>query len=122
MKKLSLIILTAMFFFMATFPAKAAYHFSGFRGRLPIHIYGGSSKVPRGIAPDQIKKMYHLPKSGGRGTIAIIGAYDDTAIETDLQTFSKKFSLTPCSTSNGCFEKHKMSRAIRSNSGWTLET
>ena len=102
--------------------ANAAYHFANFRGRPPIHVLAGSSKTPHGMTPSEIKKIYGLPDTGGQGTIAIIGAYDDATIEKDLAGFSAQFGLPPCTTASGCFEKHKMSPKITANSGWALET
>lgn len=106
----------------SSLPAQAAYHFSNYRGKPPIHIYGTSSKTPKGLTPSQIKAIYNLPESGGSGTIAIIGAYDAPTIETDLNDFSKQFQLPKCTIKNGCFEKHKMSASVKPNSGWALET
>ena len=102
--------------------ALAAYHFDDFRGTSPIHIYRGASKTPSGITPAQIKKIYNLPSSGGHGTIAIVGAYNDTSIEADLADFDKQFGLPPCTAANGCFEKHVLSKNVKQNSGWALET
>lgn len=101
---------------------QAAYHFSNFHGRPPIHIYGGTHKTPFGITPSEIKKVYHLPSDGGQGTIAIIAAYDDTSIENDLAVFDKQFNLPECTVGNGCFEKHPLASGIKKNSGWALET
>ncbi len=100
----------------------AAYHFSNFHGTPPIHVYGGTSKSPVGITPHGIKNLYHLPQTGGHGTIAIIGAYDDASIEADLNDFSNQFGLPACTTKNNCFEKHKISKTVKENSGWALET
>ena len=101
----------------------AAYHFSNFKASPPIHILGSKSLLPKGvITPSIIKKIYNLPSSGGHGTIAIIGAYDDKTIESDLAVFSKQFNLPECSTANGCFEKHLISSNTKSNSGWQMET
>ncbi len=108
--------------FVLPHSAEASYHFANFQGKPPIHIYGSTSKKPVGITPAQIKKIYNLPANGGHGTIAIVGAYDDTAIEGDLADFDTQFGLTSCTTKNGCFEKHKMSATEKSDSGWTLET
>jgi len=102
--------------------ASAAYHFSNYRGTPPIHVAAGSSKTPQGLTPTEIKTIYHLPSSGGKGTIAIIDAYDDTSIEKDLNDFSTTFGLPSCTTANSCFEKHKMSAKESNNSGWALET
>ena len=57
----------------------AAYHFSDYRAHPPIHMYA-TSDVPQGITPSEIKKIYGLPESGGMGTIAIVGAYNDVTI------------------------------------------
>ncbi len=103
-------------------PAEAAYRFSNFRGRPPLHIYKQTGSVPRGLTPNQIKAVYHLPTDGGHGTIAIIGAYDDSTIEKDLNDFSKQFALPTCTTTSHCFEKHKMKTVMSTNSGWALET
>ncbi len=100
----------------------ASYHFSNFRGRPPIHVYKTTGSIPMGMTPAMIKNIYILPASGGQGTIAIVGAYDDTSIEKDLVDFSKTFNLTSCTVSNGCFEKHKMSSKIKADSNWALET
>lgn len=102
--------------------AEAAYHFSDYRGRPPIHVLSGTSKMPVGMTPAQIKTIYHLPKTGGTGTVAIIGAYDDKTIEKDLDDFSKQFGLPPCTGKNGCFEKHLISPKTSEDPGWAVET
>ena len=102
--------------------ALAAYHFSNYKGKSPIHIYKSDTKTPQGISPDQIKKIYNLPKTGGHGTIAIIDAYNDTTMEKDLAVFDKAFNLPDCTTKNGCFEQHLMASKTSSNSGWAGET
>ncbi|MBI3384982.1 S53 family peptidase [Candidatus Gottesmanbacteria bacterium] len=101
--------------------AEAAYHFSEFRARLPLHIFKADT-VPSGISPQIIKAVYHLPPRGGHGTIAIIGAYDDVTIENDLRVFSSTFRLPECTSRNGCLEKHLMAKKLQSKAGWNLET
>jgi len=102
--------------------AGAAYRFSNFKGKPPIHVRTSGGKSPSGVAPAEIKKIYKLPVSGGSGTVAIIDAYDDVNMENDLAAFDKQFNLPVCTTANGCFEKHKMSAKESSSSGWALET
>jgi subtilase family serine protease len=114
-----LIIVCALFFPSLTF---AAYHFSNFRGSPPIHIYGATSKTPKGMTPAQIKRIYNLPTMGGHGTIAIIAAYHDSSIEADLDDFDTQFNISPCTVKNGCFEKHSMNGSLTQNSNWNLET
>jgi len=102
--------------------AEAAYHFAQFQAHPPIHILSSSKAKPLGLSPEAIKKIYNLPSSGGHGTIAIIGAYDDSTIEDDLNVFSRQFNLPTCTTKNNCFEKHKISSTVKTDSGWSLET
>ncbi len=102
--------------------ANASYHFANFQGRPPVHIYKSAQSTPSGVTPSEIKKIYNLPATGGKGTIALIDAYDDANMENDLAAFNKQFGLPQCTTANGCFEKHKMATSTASNSGWAMET
>ncbi len=120
-KVLPLVPALALLAFFTT-SVQASYHFSDYRGKPPIHIYGSASKTPKGMTPAQIKTIYHLPQSGGHGTVAIVGAYDDKTIEADLADFDKAFNLPACTSSNGCFTQHPMSAGESDNSGWDLET
>ena len=67
--------------------AQAAYHFADFQATPPIHIYKSAGSAPAGLTPAQVKSVYSLPAKGGQGTIAIIGAYDDATLESDLRSF-----------------------------------
>jgi len=121
-KKYFVFLVVLFLFFGMARDALAAYHFSNYQGKNPIHIYKSDTKTPQGISPDQIKKIYNLPKIGGHGTIAIIDAYNDTTIEKDLAAFDKAFNLPDCTTKNKCFEQHLMQTKTSSNSGWAGET
>ena len=122
MKKLfPIIAASAIIAIIPWHEAFAAYKFSQFKARPPIHIFGKTAATPRGLSPQTIKQAYNLPTSGGHGTIAIIGAYDDKTIENDLNIFSKQFGLSACTAANGCFEKHLMASGTGTNSGWALE-
>jgi len=114
-------LIIALLVLLSASPAEASYHFSNFKGRPPIHIYGRSTKTPQGMTPDEIKNIYHLQKNGGKGTIVIVGAYDDATIESDLAVFSKTFNLPACTSANGCFTKHKIG-SPKTNTGWAGET
>ncbi|MDR3571584.1 MAG: S53 family peptidase [Candidatus Pacebacteria bacterium] len=111
-----------MLLFIIPRTASAAYHFTNFKGTPPIHSLGTWTQFPIGMTPDQIKRIYHLPSSGGHGTIAIIGAYNDATIESDLAAFDKQFNLPACTKASGCFAQHLMSTKEGTNSGWDLET
>jgi subtilase family serine protease len=103
-------------------PAAAAYRFADFQASPPIHVYRSAAATPAGLTPDQIKSIYHLPAKGGQGTIAIIGAYDDAAIEADLNVVSAAFGLSKCTAANGCFEKHALGKTAAASADWALET
>jgi subtilase family serine protease len=103
-------------------PVEAAYHFADYYGTPPIHIYATTGKQPAGITPTEIKKLYNLPATGGKGTIVVVGAYDDTAISQDLADFSTMFKLPACTKANGCFAQHVMTTGAKDNSGWDMET
>jgi subtilase family serine protease len=123
MKKiLTLFGILFVFLFIQIRGVEASYHFSDYKGKPPIHFYGGTTKEPNGLTPAQVKNIYNLPSAGGKGTIVIVGAYDDKNIEKDLNDFSAEFKLPSCTTANGCFEKHKMASTMSSNSGWASET
>jgi subtilase family serine protease len=100
---------------------RAAYRFSDFQGKSPMHVYKSSQSAPSGMTPAEIKKIYKLPSTGGKGTIAIIDAYDDPSIEGDLAVFDKQFNLAACTTANGCFEKHKMASSTATNTDAAME-
>jgi len=101
---------------------EAAYHFAQFQAHPPIHMLLDAASRPTGLTPETIKKIYNLPTMGGKGTIAIIGAYDDALIENDLNVFSKQFNLPACTSKNNCFEKHKLSSTTKTDTNWSLET
>lgn len=116
------IVLAAFIVGVLPTPSFATSQIDQFKARPPIHVFGSGTANPAGLSPMLIKAVYHLPLSGGTGTIAIIGAYDDATIEQDLGVFSQKFNLPLCTVANGCFEKHLMSSGTKSDSGWALET
>jgi subtilase family serine protease len=69
--------------------------------------------------PAKIQAVYNLPTDPGAGTgttIAIVDAYDNPKVATDLALFSSQFGLPAAN-----FELHKMSSFIPANSGWAME-
>ncbi|MDE1925521.1 MAG: S53 family peptidase [Patescibacteria group bacterium] len=122
MKKFTGLLVIFAFLLLSAAPTQASYHFSDYKGRPPIHVYGSSSKTPVGMTPAEIKSIYRLPASGGHGTIVIVGAYNDATLEADLGIFDKQFNLPACTTANGCLTKHPMSTKLSTNSGWAMET
>jgi subtilase family serine protease len=100
--------------------------FDDFVARPPIHALAGTSAKPQGLTPAQIKAAYHMPKSSGSGTIALIEAFGDPSAEKDLAAFDAQFALAACTIKSGCLEIHQMSTSAGSSdkidAGWALET
>ena len=45
------------------------------------------------------------PTRGAGQTVALVDAYDDPTIESDLNTYRAYYGIPPCTTANGCFRK-----------------
>lgn len=89
---------------------------------MSVHQPLRPSLAVAGLTPTQVKVAYGLTAaSDGSGTIAVIDAYDDPAITSDLATFNKHFGLKSCTVSSGCFMKHKMSTSIAASTDWSGE-
>ncbi len=97
--------------------------FDAFEATPPIHgTSEASSSAPKGLTPAEVKTAYHLPRTGGSGTIAIITAYHHPMVESDLAVFNQKFSMAPCTIANKCLEIHEMSTSTKTNENWSFET
>ncbi len=119
----SLACITIVLLSVVPSSAAASYHFGDYTAQPPLHIYATTGKVPKGMTPEEIKKLYGLPAAGGKGTIAIIGAYNDAAIEQDLADFDAQFHLPACTIKNGCLTQHLMSPTEgQATGGWQMET
>ncbi len=89
------------------------------RARPPFHIFANnpdSTLAPTGLSPAKVKAAYHLPATGGSGTIAIVDAFDDPNAASDLSVFSSTFGLPAAN-----FEKHKMATVVSTDAGWAVE-
>ncbi len=61
------------------------------------------AKAPQGFRPADLHNAYGLPATGGAGhTVAVIGAFDDPRVASDLTTFRARFGLPPCTKATGC--------------------
>jgi hypothetical protein len=80
---------------------------------------------PGAYGPAEFHTGYSLPAfSPSPQTIAIVDAYDDPNIESDLAAYDDAYGLPACTTANGCFRKVNQYGGTsypRSNSGWALE-
>jgi subtilase family serine protease len=86
----------------------------------PVHIANvpANPSSPTGILPAQFKAAYgfnRIPNQGQGQTIALIDAYDDPNIASDLAFYANYFHLTPCS-----FQKVRVGNP-QQGQGWDLE-
>ncbi len=88
----------------------------------PIHVLRSMDTSPKGLSPTMIKSIYHLPQTGGTGTIALIEAHADASLEKDLSQFDDKFGIQTCNKSNKCLNIHSLGSSTPATMGWALET
>jgi len=77
-----------------------------------------NSAGPTGILPSQFRAAYgfnQVPNQGQGATIALVDAFDDPNIESDLAFYASYFHLTPCN-----FQKVKVGNPP-GDTGWGLE-
>jgi subtilase family serine protease len=78
-----------------------------------------------GYGPADLVSAYNLPTSQGAGKlVAIVDAYDDPNVASDLATYRSQFGLPACTTANGCFRKINQNGGTTppaANSGWAGE-
>lgn len=96
--------------------------------RCHSRVFPDASASPTGLSPATILSVYgfsNSPTAGAGQTIAIVDAYDDPKIESDLGVFSTHYGLPACTTANGCFKKVNQNGSSttfpKANSGWALE-
>jgi hypothetical protein len=95
------------------------------------HAHSGGAASPLSVpaagtpqpgTPAYLQQAYDLAylsqNAGADQTVAVVDAYDDPTAESDLAAYRAKFSLPPCTTDNGCFQKvDKNGNPIASGTG-----
>jgi PKD repeat protein len=78
------------------------------RGVHKLKLSDGAAAGPAGgLTPSDLASAYgYEPSVGGSGqTLAIVDAFDDPNIESDLGEFDSHYGLPVCTAANKCFEK-----------------
>jgi subtilase family serine protease len=77
--------------------------------RVDLPVVPAATAAHDGLGPTDLRKAYNLASAavkGGKGqTVALVDAYDDPTIESDLNTYRAFYGIPPCTTANGCFRK-----------------
>jgi subtilase family serine protease len=122
-RKISVIVLAALILIIS-FPgiaatAKAETTPNNWTAQTLFEARPASIRGLDPYSPSQIKAAYDLPTTGALGsgeTIAIVDAYNDPTIASDLATFDNEWSLTGPPS----FTEHEIG-SPSTNSGWALE-
>jgi PKD domain len=95
----------------------------------PFVVAGGAASAgpAGGLTPEDLASAYGFsPSAGGSGqTVAIVDAYRDPSIASDLAEFDRHYALPACTSENGCFtEAGQASGATPApdTTGWSVET
>lgn len=79
--------------------------------------------TPGGYAPNDLQTAYGLTTDstiGGRAqTVAVVDAYDDPNVASDLTVYRSQYGLPACTASDGCFTKQTYTS--QTNAGWAAE-
>ncbi len=77
-----------------------------------------------GYRPADLQKIYGIPAAAGAPTVAVVAAYDNPNIESDLAAYRSQFGLPACTTANGCFKKVNQTGGTAypaADAGWAQE-
>jgi subtilase family serine protease len=90
--------------------------------RPPIHVKGNAMSAPTGLSPYQVRHAYGFDQILNRGAgqkIAIVDAFDDPNIASDLATFKSQFGMQPTDCN---FQKiYASGSKPKTDAGWSLE-
>jgi subtilase family serine protease len=105
--------------------------FAGCEARVVADANGdplaAGSPAASAFGPAQLNGAYNLPGSppdGSTPTVAVVDAYNDPNIESDLGVYAQQYGLPACTSANGCFTKVDQNGGTSypsQNSGWDLE-
>ena len=90
---------------------------------------GAAAGPAGGLTPALLASAYDFEPAAApatKQTVAIVDAYDDPDIESDLGKFDTYYSLPACTEADGCFEKvgqtgSKTSLPAADTTGWSVE-
>jgi len=74
--------------------------------RVSTPLLAMTRSVDYSQTPANFRTAYSLPKTGARHqTIAVVSAYNDPSVQSDLNDYTKRFGIRPCTIANGCFRE-----------------
>lgn len=96
--------------------------------RASAHSSKRTGPVAGSLTPAQLHGAYELPAETGSSaaqTIAVVDAYDDPTVESDLAVYDQQFGLPECTKANGCLreidQEGRESPLPPTEGGWATE-
>lgn len=81
--------------------------------------------TPSGYGPADLRSAYALPAAGAGRTVAIVDAFSDPSVESDLATYRSTFGLPACTSASGCLRVVNQDGAAAplpaTDEGWAVE-
>jgi subtilase family serine protease len=105
-------------------PKKANDALANVQATTDLHVKSSAQSGPMSYTPAQIRAAYGLTGSSGNGsgeTIAIVDAYYDPSLGSDLQTFDQKYGL-PTTDAAGIGSLTQLTYTMTQDASWGLET
>jgi subtilase family serine protease len=86
-----------------------------------------SLATPSGYGPSDLQSAYKLPSTtaGSGQTIAVVDAYNDPYVASDLAVYRSHYGLPACTVASGCFRVVNQSGGTQlpaNSAGWAQET
>jgi subtilase family serine protease len=97
------------------------------KGAKPFRVGPAGTIGPAGgLTPGDLSTAYNLKTTGGAGqTVAIVDAYNDPNIASDLATFDTQYGQPACTAGNGCLKVVNQTGGstppANDESGWSVE-
>jgi subtilase family serine protease len=77
--------------------------------RTDVPVVADATAAHSGLGAPDLRAAYNLASAaatkGGNQTVALVDAYDDPTIESDMNVYRAYYGIPPCTTANGCFRK-----------------
>ena len=99
----------------------------GQHARKPGPPPGGGSTTPSGYYPADLQSAYNLGSAiagGSSTTVAVVDAYSNPYLASNIATYRRQFNLPACTTTTGCLaivNQAGNTKLPRGNTGWGTE-
>lgn len=71
----------------------------------PLDVQNAPASLVPGLHPADLQAAYRLPSDQTGGTVAVVDAFDDPLVESEMAVYRATFGLPACTSLTGCFRK-----------------